>query len=66
MTLLPWGLFRRPDGKLEIAFRAFCDEPTWRFLNGHATRPEAVAARKAQEEADKRPPATQLRLLEGE
>ena len=66
MSLLPWGLYRRPDGKLEVAFRAFVADEGYRLLGGYAKRPDAVRARDEQAGADKRPPATQLRLLEGE
>ena len=48
---LPWGLFRRPDGALSVDFKAFADG-TLRLLSSHATRPEAAAARDAQERAD--------------
>jgi len=52
MTLLPWGLFRRPDGRLEVAFRAFVDDDGYRLLGGYAKRPEAVEARDEQARRD--------------
>lgn len=51
---LPWGLFRRPDGSLEVAFRAFADASTGRLLSSHETRPDAVRAREDRERADER------------
>lgn len=49
---LPWGLYRRHDGKLAIAFKAFSDDSTGTLLSSHETRPDADRARLEAERRD--------------
>jgi hypothetical protein len=48
-----WGLYRKPDGVLEVSYRAFAD-PWWSRLSTHETKPEALAALKIREKNDEK------------
>ena len=50
---LPWGLYRKPDGALEVAYRAFYNS-TWRLISSHETKPDAARALEDRQRADER------------